>query len=92
MLVLDPDLLDRWEEGGLRIRGKVDLAPRFDFSQPWSVEVRLSPVNTSRPNLNIVAGNEGGWTGWLCGGGFVQGALTELRSASGEGGEPSAPA
>ncbi|MCO5169198.1 MAG: serine/threonine protein kinase [Planctomycetes bacterium] len=68
----------RHADDGMIVKGKLSHVAVFQGGE-LGVEVRASTSNGRQPNLNVVLGDRGGWTGVLLGLGFQYGALQDLR-------------
>ncbi|MCO5166668.1 MAG: hypothetical protein M9894_09915 [Planctomycetes bacterium] len=86
-----PDELDDWAvdaalakgasaragEDGVVVRGALQHLARFQSGE-LTVALRVTTAEERQPNLNVVLGHRGGWTGVLVGAGFGHGALQSL--------------
>jgi hypothetical protein len=77
-LTLDPSSGGRpGEDGGVIVRGKVAHVAQWQPGE-LTVELKATTTNPRQPNINVIFGDRGGWTGALLGNGFMQGTLTAL--------------
>jgi serine/threonine protein kinase len=75
---VDPRSKKVWQEGAILTQGKLAHIARFKGGE-LTVEVKATSSSTRFPNLNVILGDRGGWTGVLLGLGFGYGALDDVR-------------
>jgi serine/threonine-protein kinase len=77
-LAIDPASSVRHSDDGMICKGKLTHMAAFQGGE-LAIEVRATTSNGRQPNLNVIIGDRGGWTGVLFGLGFMYGALQDLR-------------
>ena len=73
-----------FREGAMRVSGKATLQGLF-LGGALALEVKATTNDNARPNLNVILGDQGGWTGALCGLGYQFGTPRRIDV------DPSAP-
>jgi hypothetical protein len=68
----------RLQDEALLVKGKVGHVARFKGGE-LAVKVEAATSSSRQPNLNVILGDRGGWTGALVGLGFAYGPLSDLR-------------
>ncbi|MBX3472106.1 MAG: hypothetical protein KF878_35085, partial [Planctomycetes bacterium] len=77
-LRVDPGSSVRHVDDGMVVKGKLSHVAVFQGGE-LSVDVKATTSNGRQPNLNVILGDRGAWTGVLLGLGFQHGALQDLR-------------